>query len=800
MGKGSNHAFTRPGGSALAALLLVGLAGALALPGQAQAQRPAAAALDWVPFKNLDEAAREQVPGYCGGRYQQPRTAPLVTDSQVSATDESVFITSDQARYKLNESLKLSGDVTIAQGTYQARSDSAEFDQFSGEARLSGAVVSRGEGFLVTGDSGLFETASGDITLNTASFLLHEAHMRGEADQLARRGESDIHIRGASMTTCQPGNNAWSLVASQVNMDQDEGFGTARHVRLRVKDVPVFYIPWMSFPIDERRRSGLLYPSFGTSSAGSGFYLAQPYYFDLAPHYDATYTPQVIHRRGLFNELELRYLSRWGQTGLGLGYIDRDSDFAEEFPGRSSHRWGLSLNSEARWSSRWRSSVNYNVVSDDDYLTDLVQTLDLDRATNLPRSAITRYEDQNLEFTAALRGFQTLDENIADADRPYAQLPALTLNATGQAGDVDWQGRGQYVYFWRDNDAIQGRDRAIGSRLRLKPSLAVGHRGLAGFVRSSVMLDHTQYLLEDVPQDERFSRNVPFVDMDAGLFFDRQLSLAGQNFTQTLEPRLYYVYSPFREQEEIPLFDTTVTSFNFAQLFARDRFTGGDRIGDNNRLTGAVTTRFLDTERGMERARFSIGQLYQFDDQRVSVDGRGTADKGESPLAGEAMLRPLDNLSLSVAGQWDAQENMTLQGRSQLRFHSEDFRSVASIGHTYDATALEPLEQSDIGVVVPMSEQIRLIGRWVYDMEQEATAGSLAGLEYTTCCWSMQLVAQTFRTRDDGLDRRILFEVQLRGLGGGGSAAANVAESIPGFEQHQPWQTPGTGRRGQGRL
>ncbi|TVP57618.1 MAG: LPS-assembly protein LptD [Halomonadaceae bacterium] len=761
----------------------------------AQAQRPVAADLDWVPFADMDEAARARVPGYCGGGYQEPQQIPLLT-----ATDDSVFITSDHARYRMEESLRLSGDVNIAQGPFQARSDSAEFDQFSGEARLSGSVVSRGQGFLVTGDSALFDTASGDITLNTASFLLHEAHMRGEADQLARTGAAAVRIRGANLTTCQPGNNAWSLVASRVNLDQDEGFGSARHVRLQVKDVPVFYIPWMTFPIDDRRRSGLLYPSFGSSSAGSGFFLAQPYYFDLAPHYDATYTPQVIHRRGLFNELELRYLSPWGQTDLGLGYIDRDSEYGDEFSGRSSNRWGLALNSEAQWTSQWRSSVNYNVVSDDDYLTDLVQTLDLDRATHLPRTATTRYQDQDLEFSATLRGFQTLDGDIADADRPYSQLPALALNSRGQAGDLDWQGRGQYAYFWRDNDNIQGRDRAIGSRLRLQPSLSAGHQGLAGFVRSSVMLDHTQYLLEDVPQDDRFSRTVPFVDMDAGLFFDRELRLAGQDFTQTLEPRLYYVYSPFREQDEIPLFDTAVTSFNFSQLFARDRFVGGDRIGDNNRITGAVTTRFLDAARGAERARFSIGQLYQFDDQRVSVDGRGAADKGESPLAGEAMLRPLDNFSLSVAGQWDPRENTTLQGRSQVRFHSEDFRTVASVGHTYDATAVERLEQSDIGLVLPTSEQTRLIGRWVYDLERNATAGSLAGLEYTTCCWSMQLVAQTFRTRDDGLDRRVLFQIQLRGLGGGGSAAANIAESIPGFEQHQPWQQPGTGRRSQGRL
>lgn len=779
--------------NALSRLAGVSLLALLSAPLQAAPQE--AADMDWRSMENLDAATREQVPAYCGGTYHSPALVPPVTGDT-----ESVFITSDRARYRFNESLTLEGDVRIAQGPFQTRSDRAEYDQQNGQAQLEGAVRTRGEGFLLTGESARFETASGNMRLNTASFLLHEAHMRGTAASLERSGEEALRIRQAYLTTCQPGDNDWSLVASRVNLDQQEGFGTARHVRLQIKDVPVFYVPWMSFPIDDRRRSGLLYPSFGSSSADAGIFFAQPYYWNLAPHYDATFTPQYIHRRGLFSELETRYLSRWGQTDLGVGFIDNDRDFKEEFPGQSASRWGLSLNSEARWSRNWQSVLDYNAVSDDDYLSDLNRTLDLNRTTHLPRSFITRYSDRHLAFTGTVRGFQTLDPAIADASKPYAQLPSLSLNASGEAGGLDWRGEGQYVYFWRDNESIQGRARAIGSRFRLKPSVAAGHSGLAGFVRSSVLLDHTRYLLEDVPLEGDFSRSVPFVDLDTGLFFERDLTLGGQGFIQTLEPRLYYVYSSFREQDDIPLFDTAVTSFNFAQLFARDRFTGGDRVGDNNRVTGAVTTRFRDLSRGMERARFSIGQQYHFEDQQVSIDGRGRVDEGESPLAGEAMLRPLDNLSLTVAGQWDVRENRTLQGRSQLRFHSEDFRTLASIGHTYDATAREPLEQSDVGLVLPVSEQTRLIGRWVYDMEREGTAGTLAGLEYTSCCWSMQLVQQTFRTRDDGLDRRILFQIQLRGLGGGGSAAANIAEAIPGFEQHEAWPQPGSSRRTQGRL
>jgi len=775
-----------PQGCPVAPWLLC-LLGLIAIP--AQAENSTAAMLDWVPWDDLSASEQEQIPAYCGGAYRAPERVELLGEE-----DGSVHISSREARYRADESLTLSGDVQIRRGPFQASGDRAEYSQQTGEASLEGSVQSRGDGFLITGDDARFRTDTGEIDLNTASFLLHEGHMRGEATSLQRTGPSSLRINSGAMTTCQPGNRDWSLAAGRVDLDQESGFGTARHVRLQVRDVPVFYVPWMTFPIDDRRKSGFLYPSFGTSNTGSGLFLATPYYFNLAPHYDATFTPQYIHGRGLFSELEARHLSPLGPSELGLGYIDNDSDFASEFPDENSRRWGFSFSNQSRLSPEWSSELDYNVVSDDDYLSDLNQTLDLQQTTHLPRTARVRYQRPDLQFTGSLRGFQTLDSEIAESDRPYNQLPALNLSTQQQAGPADVLGNAEYVYFWRDNDGLTGRDSAIGSRLRAQPEVALQWRGLPGFVRTSVMVDHSEYVLEDVAED-RFTRTVPFADLDAGLYFDRDLTLFGQDYSQTLEPRLYYVYSPFREQDDIPLFDTSVTSFNFDQLFARDRFTGGDRIGDNNRLSTAVTTRFNDRWQGMERARFSIGQIFRFDDEEVSAaDGAGLSDGRESPLAAEIFARPLNNLSLMVSGLWDVDEEKTLRGRSQARFHSQDFRYLMSIGHTYDAQ--DVLEQSDIGVVFPLGQQTSLIGRWVYDMALEETAGSLAGLEYTTCCWSMQLVAQSYRTRDDGLDHRIIFQIRLRGLGAGGSAGDVVAEAIPGFEQREPWQH----RHSQGRL
>lgn len=743
---------------------------------------PSAASIDWVEWENLPSGLQEQVPAYCGGTYRPPALETADTDETTGNDGPKVHITSRDARLRMDDSLDLKGDVRVRRGALRARSDRAQYNQSSGILNLSGGVVSRANGVLLTGDKARASDEGGDLTLNTARFLLHDAHMRGRAERIKRTDEEAMRIDQAIMTTCQPGRNDWSLAASRVNLDQASGFGTASHVRLRVKDVPVMYVPWISFPIDERRQSGFLYPSFGTSNAGNGLFVATPYYLNLAPHYDATYTPQYIHGRGTFSELETRYLSRFGQTDVQLGYISGDDEFVSENPGNNGERWGLDVTSDANFGGGWRGDLNYAAVSDDDYSSDLNRNLDIEQDTHLDRNGRLRYSQQGLDFSAALRGYQTIDPAIPEANRPYNQLPRLRLDLSTGSGNWYARQNTEYNYFWRENQDLKGQEAAIGHRLRTRPEVGWELRGLPGFVGTSVMLDHTQYQLDDIDRDERFSRSVPFADVDAGLYFDRFFDVGDRFYSQTLEPRLYYVYSPEREQGEIPVFDTRLNSFNFNQLFARDRFVGGDRVGDNNRLTTALTSRVYDMDAGIERARVSIGQIHHFEDQEVTLpNGNGAEEDPTSPLAGELLLRPLKTMDLRVTGQWDEDERETVRGRSQFRFHTSDYRYLFNAGHTYDADS--DLEQSDVSTVLALGEQTSVIGRWLYDMENRETAGTLLGLEYSSCCWNFQLVAQRYRTRDEGLDTRVLFQIQLLGLGGSGDASDTVRDAIPGFDQ-----------------
>lgn len=259
------------------------------------------------------------------------------------------------ARYELDSELYLKGDVKMRQGRFSVTGSEARYDQVGGTVTVAGPLVSRGESFLLTGEQADYNVNSGRFDINTATFLFHGAEMRGSAGTLSRIAEDQVLIRDGALTMCAPNQNDWSIVASDIHLDQGEGFGTAKHVRLEIKDVPVFYWPYASFPIDDRRKTGFLYPSFGTSNAGSGAYLSVPYYLNLAPHYDATLTPQYIHGRGLFNEVEGRYLSPWGESVLQLGYISNDLEYQDEFPGEDGERWALDFTTRAGLGGGWNA-------------------------------------------------------------------------------------------------------------------------------------------------------------------------------------------------------------------------------------------------------------------------------------------------------------------------------------------------------------------------------------------------------------------------------------------------------------
>ncbi|WP_228152858.1 LPS-assembly protein LptD [Marinobacter guineae] len=766
-------------------MLLAGTLGLGCATGYAETP-PSAAEIDWRPRAELPEKARLALPVFCDGGYLPSGDGEGVGSAFAGGVDAEQPLEASglNARYEIDQELFLQGDVRIRQGQFQVTGSEARYSQAEGTVSVQGPLVSRGTGFLLTGDSANYSVETGRLDVNTATFLLHGPEMRGRAGSLARLSEQQVVIEDGLLTTCGPGQNDWAIVASEIKLDRAEGFGTARHVRLEVLDMPVFYWPWASFPIDDRRKSGFLYPQFGSSSAGSGGFLAVPYYLNLAPHYDATLTPQYIHGRGLFNEAEGRYLSSLGQTVLQLGYIGNDSAYEEENPGESGERWALDATTRANFGSGWSGYGDFSAVSDDDYLSDLNRSLAINQATHLQRKGGFTYRSAQQYFDAYLNDYQTISERITNQNKPYAQLPNVIYAGQAEAGVFETNLDSQYTVFYRENEGLTGLDRANGQRFRARPELALPMRALWGFSRPSFSVDYTRYELEDYDLgDGSFDRTVPVAEWDNGLYFDRQGRVFDVPYNQTLEPRLYYAWADAEaDQNDIPDFDTALQTFRFDQLFRPDRFTGGDRVGDTNQLTVALTSRFNDLLTGAERARFSLGQVHYFEDREVTLFGEGGGTRSRSPLAGEVVLNPLETLEIRSSGLWDPDTGKTEEGRSQLTFHSSDYRYLASLGHTYSR---DELEQSDIAAVFPVSDRVSLIGRWVYDSDLDRTVGSLAGLEYNNCCWSVQVVHQNYLTDDRELESRILFQVQLKGLGGSGGASSRISEAIYGFDERE---------------
>lgn len=766
-------------------LLLAAFLGLGGATGYAQTP-PSAAEIDWRPRAELPSEVRSSLPLFCDGGYLPSGSHDGVGSAFAGGSDaeQPLEVSGLNARYEIDRELFLQGDVRIRQGGFQVTGSEARYSQQQGAVSVQGPLVSRGDGFLLTGENANYDVDTGRLDINTATFLLHGPEMRGRAGRLARISEEQVVIEDGFLTTCGPKQNDWAIVASDIQLDRAEGFGTAKHVRLEILDVPVFYWPWASFPIDDRRKSGFLYPQFGSSTAGSGGFLALPYYLNLAPHYDATLTPQYMNGRGLFNEAEGRYLSSLGETTLQLGYIGSDSEFAAENPGESGERWALDATTRAVFGGGWSGYGDFSVVSDEDYFSDLNRNLEINQATHLQRKGGVTYRSDQQYFDAYLNDYQTISESIANEDKPYAQLPEIIYAGQAGAGILEANLESQYTVFYRDNEGLTGLDQANGQRFRARPELALPLRALWGFSRPSVSVDYTRYDLDDYDLgDGAFDRTVPVAEWDNGLYFDRQGSLFDVPYNQTLEPRLYYVWANAdADQNDIPDFDTDLQTFRFDQLFQPDRFTGGDRVGDANQLTVALTSRFNDLLTGAERARFSIGQVQYFDDREVTLFGEGGGTRSRSPLAGEVVLNPLDTLEIRSSGLWDPDTGDTEEGRSQLTFHSSDYRYLASLGHTYSR---DELEQSDIATVFPVTDRVSLIGRWVYDSSLDRTVGSLAGLEYNNCCWSIQVVHQNYLTYDRELQGRILFQIQLKGLGGSGGASARISEAIYGFDERE---------------
>jgi len=782
--------------------------------------------LDWVPLEALDAEQRKQVqPGCCGAYIEPVRRDPEASLLPENAPLRATANTTDAE----GPVATLNGDVQLAKGKRQVRSDRAQINRDTNEVVLEGDIRFREPGVLLLGDRAQLDTQTQEAQLDNATFVLHQSRARGTAQQFRRDDEGVIYIDNATYTTCEPASNTWLLRASKVRIDADGRFATARHARIAVKDVPILYTPWIRFPIDNGRATGLLFPRFAMGEE-NGLDFAQPIYLNLAPNYDATLTPRYIQERGEMLEGEFRHLSRFDDTVLSGAWLGddaggKDSDENPDplsgkrrFEGKD--RWLVGIDHLGGMGQAWNTLINYTEVSDVDYFQDLgASTLEANGQAHLLQLFSAGYQLDHWRMNVARVEYQTIAE---DLERQYQQLPRIDLDGDYRFDDFDLllTLNHQYTLFDHPDDT-----KVTGNRLRADYALAWDKRWMWGFLRPSAKLKHIGYTLDDpvvVGGDDNPAVTVPVADFDAGLYFERDTTWLFKGFTQTLEPRLYYLNAKFEDQTDQPDFDTSDLTFSYQQLFRDDRFSGGDRVGDANQLTVGITSRLLDT-RGVERLRGSIGQIQYLDDRYVSLEPTFTkaflkslsspgdlADvtkretarqllRDESPYAAELAARLSEHWRLQNDVLYSEQDDKIDKGSLSLRYDRDRTLFNASYRYTRESPRLvdsqlidTDIEQTDLSTYLPLTPQWAFIGRWNHDLTNSRELEFLGGFEYDSCCWRLSLLARRWLDRQDDLlipeeelqyDQGIFLEVQLKGLAGSGKQVENIlTDSIYGYE------------------
>jgi len=815
-----------------------------------QLRSPYYSHLDWVPREQLTSSQQAEVAPWCSGTYIEPQRPGMSDDTPIKQTP--THLSARVSRYEQQKQVtSLAGEVVLRQGSLQVEADEARLYQAENRAELSGkssgGVRLRDKGALLVGDRAELQIDSGSAQVDNAEYVLHATRTRGGASYIKRDSNGIIRLKNGSYTQCAPDSNAWHLRGNNITLDTEAGFGTATNVTLRIKNLPVLYTPYIRFPIDDRRVSGFLMPAFG-SSKNSGAFLQTPYYFNLAPNYDATLYPTWMSKRGLYLEGEGRYLLQDGRGSLGAAFLADQDDERKLQSGYSKTRWLYNWQHQQGFNSRLLGEVDYSRISDPYFFQDLSSELLPDAGQVVDQRGSLTWRGDSYRAWLALHTYELA--SVVQIT-PYDRLPQLGISGTlpFEPGGLQFAYHGQYTRFTRDlrhgsftdkngvlapwyDQNLVGLERSNAERLHLAPSISLPLSTDWGFIKPSLKYVYTDYrlTLDSLGKsqvgsgfDKKPSVNLLVSSLDAGLYFERK----GKNSRQTLEPRLFYLYAPEKDQQNIPAFDTAENSFSYDSLWRDNRFTGYDRIGDANQLSLGVTARQIMPD-GFERQRVSVGQIRYFSDRKVQMPGINYKDRRmstnrESPYALLWQYHMNRDWNVSTTYNWDANSHRTHSGSMMFHYQPEDNpRKIINLGYRYRNDTLVynsttgnwqlggdyldsitgklirdyyKIEQHDFSVMWPIFTRWSLLGRWQYDYNRSRNLETLLGVEYESCCWKTRFVAREWLDDDqyslspilnEKHDRGVFLQVVFKGLGGiSGNKVESFMNGIEGYQQRE---------------
>jgi LPS-assembly protein len=708
-------------------------------------------------------------------RPQTPQSAPDLADTPIEYEADGVEATRDGK-------MLLQGDVLIQQGERTLKTRNAEYDSESQSFSVDEKVEYADPNLKVSGTSAQVDQVGG-ATFEGAEFELKERNARGSADRIQVTRENQLKLDNVRYTTCPLGQEDWVIRASDIDIRQRAGLGFGRGVRLDFKGVPILYTPFISFPVGNQRKSGFLFPTIGTSTR-SGSSLSVPWYWNIAPNYDATFLPTWFSKRGGKLDTEFRFLTDLGRGTLEAEYLPDDKEFGDS-------RSYLRFVDRSDFTDTLRLDIDAANVSDSAWFEDFGLGPEGTSISYLQRTASLTYLTQHWLAVLRAQNFQTIDDiGIPPELRPHTLVPQLAVRAgfpnqlAGLEFGLDLE-VGDFAHNYEDRVTT-------GWRVDAAPEIRWPLRGAGVYLEPAASWRYTSYRLDDTGparDDDSPSRAAPIMSVDGGLIFERPSGSRGQR-VQTLEPRFMYLYVPFRNQDDLPVFDTAPADLNLVQLFRTNRYVGADRLSDANQITVGFTSRLLDAETGKQFISGTVGQSYYFDEPRVVLPGEVLEDPEFSDIIAELDVTAFGDWNVGMGVQWDPRETRSEKGDVQLQYKPE-FDRVVNVGYRFRR---DGIEQVDGSVAWPIGDSWSAYARLVYSLEDAKSLDQFAGLEYRSCCWRIRAVARRYVSdRTGDTDTSFLLQLELNGLSSVGVGAdAFLERSIRGYSSSPP--EPGNSR------
>jgi LPS-assembly protein len=729
----------------------------------------------------------------------QLKSQPTLVLKPPARTDDApVFIEADRIRGHSEKETEAEGNVRLRKRGQAVFADWMRYDRPTDEVTAVGNVRIEQGGDIIEGerlryqfdtdrgymDKPRYTLTPGQPGLTTpspeaAKPRFTDVDARGRAERLLFEGTGLYRAQQAEYTTCEPGRDDWFIRSADLSIDRGRDVGVARDASIVFMGQTIFYTPYLSFSLHQQRKSGFLTPHYGSSST-SGLELTIPYYWNIAPNRDATISPRIITKRGLLLNNEFRYLE---PTYSGEARFEVLPDDRQR---QNDARYALSLQHRHTLPHGWFGLVNYQQVSDGNYFTDLSTRINLTSQVLLPREALlarggTWGNGGVYGLTAHVQRWQTLQADLlAPVTPPHNRQPQVTLTAQNQdilRGDFDFLG--SYVDF--DHPTLVN-----GRRVVAYPSFTLPLQTSYAYLMPRAGLHFTHYALDrSTTTLPNSTRTLPVFTTEAGLIFERDTRIAGRSHIQTLEPKLFYVYIPFRDQSRLPNFESGVQDINFATIFSENQFSGHDRINDANQVTLGVSSRFISAETGIERLRVGLAQRYYFQSQRVTVPGvppRSSQSSRSDLLAA---------LSGTVAPHWVAeagwQYNTDLSRTQKFNAGARYQPQPGKVLNLVYRNTFNAIDQTDISTQWPLSPQWTMLARWNYSVRDKRTLEALGGIEYNGGCWVLRVVGHRFAIATQQASTSIFVQLELNGVSRIGSNPLEVLQrNIAGYTRLDP--------------